>query len=74
MREVFERYVHGELPQSILNDMIARGAKPPAGDCWKRLQLDRMIKNEKYAGDVVLQKTYIENHLNETGMAARAGT
>lgn len=63
VREVFERYVHGEMPQSILNDMIARGVKPPAGDCWKRLQLDRMIKNEKYAGDVVLQKTYIENHL-----------
>ena len=63
VREVFERYVHGEMPQSILNDMTARGVKPPAGDCWKRLQLDRMIKNEKYAGDVVLQKTYIENHL-----------
>ena len=63
VREVFERYVHGEMPQSILKDMTARGVKPPAGDCWKRLQLDRMIKNEKYAGDVVLQKTYIENHL-----------
>ena len=63
VREVFERYVHGEAPQSILNNMIERGVKPPAGDCWKRLQLDRMIKNEKYAGDVVLQKTYIENHL-----------
>ena len=46
-----------------MDDMIARGVKPPAGKCWKRLQIDRMIKNEKYAGDVVLQKTYIENHL-----------
>ncbi|MBO6158864.1 MAG: recombinase family protein [Firmicutes bacterium] len=63
VREVFERFVHGEMPQSILNDMIARGVKPPAGNCWKRLQLDRMIKNEKYAGDVILQKTYVENHL-----------
>ena len=63
MREVFERYVHGELPLSIMNDMIARDVKPPAGKCWKRLQLDRMLKNEKYAGDVVLQKTFIENHL-----------
>lgn len=64
VREVFERYVHGELPISIMNDMIKRGVKPPAGDSWKRLQLDRMLKNEKYAGDVVLQKTYIENHLS----------
>lgn len=63
VREIFERYVHGELPLSIMNDMIARGVKPPAGDCWKRLQIDRMLKNEKYIGDVVLQKTYIESHL-----------
>ena len=64
VREIFERYVHGEAPMEILNDMTARGVKPPAGKKWKRLQLDRMIKNEKYTGDVVLQKTYIENHLD----------
>ncbi len=64
VREVFERYVHGEPPMDILNDMVKRGVKPPAGDTWKRLQLDRMLKNEKYTGDVVLQKTYIENHLS----------
>lgn len=58
------RYVHGELPANILRDMIRRGVKQPAGDCWKRLQLDRMLRNEKYAGDVVLQKTYIANHLS----------
>lgn len=63
VREVFERFVHGEAPMDILNDMTARGVKPPAGNKWKRLQIDRMIKNEKYAGDVVLQKTYIEDHL-----------
>jgi hypothetical protein len=48
----------------IVKDMTVRGIKPPAGKHWKRLQLDRMITNEKYAGDVVLQKTYIENHLD----------
>ncbi len=71
VREIFERYVHGELPLSIMNDMTARGVKPPAGDCWKRLQLDRMLKNEKYAGDVVLQKTYIENHLSHKQLRNR---
>ncbi len=64
VREIFERYAHGEMPMHIMNDMIKRGVRPPAGDCWKRQQLDRMIKNEKYIGDVVLQKTYIENHLS----------
>ena len=63
VREIFERYAHGELPLSIMNDMISRGVTPPAGDCWKRLQIARMLKNEKYVGDVILQKTFIENHL-----------
>lgn len=64
VREIFERYAHGELPKNIMDDMVKRNVKPPAGDCWKRLQIARMIKNEKYIGDVVLQKTYIENHLS----------
>ena len=64
VREIYSRYAHGEMPQSILNDMIARGVKPPAGDCWKRLQLDRLLKNEKYVGDVLLQKTYVEDHID----------
>ena len=63
VREVFERYVHGEAPMDIMNDMIRRGVKPPAGECWKRLQIDRMLKNEKYVGDSILQKTYIKDHL-----------
>ena len=63
VREVFERFVHGEMPLSILRDMSKRGVRPPAGDSWKRLQIDRMIRNEKYAGDSILQKTYIEDHL-----------
>ncbi len=63
VREVFRRYVHGESRADILKDLIRRGVKPPAGDCWKPLQLDRMLQNEKYVGDSVLQKTYTESHL-----------
>lgn len=64
VREVFERYVHGELPLEIMRDMTARSVKPPAGSCWKRLQIDRMLKNEKYIGDSLLQKTFIVDHLD----------
>ena len=64
VRQVFEQYVHGALPLEIMRDMSARGISPPAGNCWKRLQIDRMLKNEKYVGDSLLQKTYIENHLD----------
>ena len=74
VREIFERYVQGETPTKIMNDMIARGVKPPSGDCWKRLQFDRMLKNEKYVGDSLLQKTYVESHLTHRQIRNRDET
>ena len=63
VQEIFTRYAHGEAPSAILWNMIARKVPPPAGDQWKLLQLQRMLHNEKYTGDAVLQKNYIESHL-----------
>ncbi len=63
VKEIFTRYVHGETPSQIMKDMIARKVPPPAGTGWKLLQIARMLHNEKYTGDVVLQKHYVENHL-----------
>lgn len=64
IREIFDRYVHGERPSSILKDMTARRVEPPAGDKWKLHQFWRIIGDEKYVGDVILQKTYVKSHLN----------
>lgn len=63
VQEVFTRYAHGETPSEIMKDMIERKVPPPAGDQWKLLQIARMLHNEKYTGDVVLQKHYVESHL-----------
>lgn len=63
VKEIFLRYVHGETPTKIIADLTARNVPPPAGDCWKLLQISRMLHNEKYVGDVVLQKHYVESHL-----------
>lgn len=63
VEEIFLRYVHGDTPKTIVEDLQAREVKPPAGDCWKLLQISRMLHNEKYVGDVVLQKHYVESHL-----------
>ena len=63
VREIFTRHAHGETPNEILKDMIARRVPPPAGDRWQLHQIAGMLHNEKYTGDVVLQKNYIESHL-----------
>ncbi len=63
VQEIYTRFVHGEAPMEIMRDMIRRGEKAPANDKWERQQIDRIMKNERYTGDSVLQKSYIENHL-----------
>ena len=63
VREIFTRYAHGETPKHLVEDLNARRVPPPAGTCWKLLQISRMLHNEKYVGDVVLQKHYVESHL-----------
>lgn len=64
VREIYERYVHGEEPSLILSDMIKKRIAAPSGGKWNRLQLDRMLTNEKYAGDSVMQKTFVVDHLS----------
>ncbi len=63
VQEIYTRFVHGEAPMEIMRDMMRRGEKAPANDKWERQQIDRIIKNERYTGDCILQKNYIENHL-----------
>ena len=63
VREIYLRYVHGEEPLPIMNDMVRRRVPAPSGKKWNRLQIDRMLTNEKYSGDAIMQKTYVVDHL-----------
>jgi len=63
VRTVFSLYSKGYTPQKIIQYMEERHVPPPAGDCWKILQIHRMLHNEKYIGDVVYQKNYVESYL-----------
>ncbi len=63
VKEIFTRFVHGEAPMEIMRDMIRRGEKAPTERGWERQQIDRIINNERYTGNTILQKFYIENHI-----------
>lgn len=39
VEEIFLRYVHGETPKTIVEDLQDRKVKPPARDCWKLLHI-----------------------------------
>ena len=68
VREIYERYVHGEESSEILKDIVRRRIAAPSGGNWNRLQLDRMLTNEKYAGEAVMQKTFVVDHLTHRQM------
>ena len=63
VNEIFLRYAHGETRRSITDDLNARCIKPAVSERWNHWQIDKMLKNERYIGDAVLQKSYTENHL-----------
>jgi len=61
VKEMFERYANGEGYRKIANSFNDRGIKKKFADTlWMDNEIKRMLGNEKYAGDALLQKTFIQ--------------
>ncbi len=59
VKEMFERYAKGEGYRKIANRLNDRGIKKKLTDkLWKDADIKRILGNEKYVGDALLQKTY----------------
>jgi DNA invertase Pin-like site-specific DNA recombinase len=59
VREVFERYASGEGDDKIAWALNGRGLKRKFSvGLWGSETVKRMLENEKYVGDALLQKTY----------------
>ncbi len=69
VRFIYGRYLAGMLPKGIAAELNQRGvpAGGNAGKEWLQDRILRMIRNEKYKGDCLLQGTYI----NEAGKQVR---
>lgn len=64
IREAFHRYLRGEKLQPICDDFNERGLPSPNGDKWYQSSMAKVLKNEKYVGDVTMQKTVVTDLLN----------
>lgn len=59
VKEMFERYAKGEGYRKIANSLNDRGIKKKLTDkLWKDADIKRILGNEKYVGDALLQKSY----------------
>lgn len=65
VREIFRRFNEGETMGSIAADLNERGIKRIRGGLWSRQRIRDVVTNEKYLGNALLQKTFVNNHLEK---------
>ena len=64
VRKIFDLYVQGNGVRKIKKYLESHGIKTVTGKSeWSTSTIDRMLSNEKYAGDVLMQKTYTPDYL-----------
>ena len=64
-QEVFDRVANGESLNSVVRWLNRSGHYGALGGKWQTPRLRLMLSNEKYVGDALLQKTFVNNHLEK---------
>lgn len=66
VRLIFHLFLEGMTPHSIAAELTSWGIKTPAGkDVWNQQTVRRMLSNEKYKGDALLQKEFTVDFLQK---------
>ncbi len=67
---IFELYILGYSLGKIADFLFEKGVQSPTGKPrWNREAIDKLLSNEKYIGDALLQKTFVSDgrQVNNTG-------
>ncbi len=65
VRRIFARYLMGQSIHQIARDLMNDGIRTAQGrEKWNDSVIQNMLRNEKYIGDALLQKTYIADLFN----------
>ncbi len=65
VRLVFKWYLEGLGRQAIANRLNELGVPTRFEKTWHQDTISKMLRNEKYAGDLLLQKTFRTDHLTK---------
>lgn len=66
VRYIFQQALLGKTPYSIAKNLTKQGIPSPSGKKqWNSVTIKRMLRNEKYKGDALLQKTYTIDFLTK---------
>lgn len=65
VRMIFHDFLNGMNKQAIATKLTELHIPTKFGGQWTARALRRMLRNEKYCGDLLLQKSFRENHLTK---------
>lgn len=65
VRKLFELYLGGMSFQRVADKLNELGLKTVYGSKWQANSVSKVLKNEKYAGNVIFQKTYSSAYMNK---------
>lgn len=65
VRRIFREYLEGYSPNMIANSLMQDEILSPAGKpTWYQSTIDSILRNEKYCGDLLMQKYYVVDVLS----------
>lgn len=60
--KISKKYFICEKCGAIADTLNKQGIKTQQNSKWSKGSVSKILRNERYCGEVVLQKTYVENH------------
>ena len=64
VRRIYRSYLEGFSPKMIADGLMEDGiCTPSGGEHWYPSTVASILENEKYAGDLLMQKWYVEDYL-----------
>lgn len=61
VKEIFKAYLSGKGTHRIADELNKRKVKSQRGASWHGSTINGILKNEKYTGDIIYQKTYTDD-------------
>jgi hypothetical protein len=65
VKRIFEDYIGGKGSFIIANELNSDGVATVGNKKWYDVTILKILRNEKYKGDAILQKYYSPNHLKK---------
>ena len=65
VRMIFDWYLEGMGATAIRDRLNAMGIKTRLGNRWSRSPILKLLRNYAYTGNLLLQRTYRENHITK---------